>query len=239
MIAPLEQIAASVEAVPVAQPLSIEEKVRLRQLERQVEKNLSAFIQCGRALLEIRSSKLFRDRYATFEAYCRERFALARSSCDQLIRSASTAQLLIDSGVDMPDNASEAVVRPVSTLSSPELQVQAWRLVQAVSPERGPSQPIASKVVRVIKNAIESPGTNGKGHKPRSRAHPSRERPFVQAAQRLGSYAGFSPEIVTSHIEKLPSAWSVYTACGKLAERCQLVRERLAERFPELVSTDA
>jgi hypothetical protein len=98
-----------------------------------------------------------------------------------------------------------------------------------------PTQPVVSKICRTIRNAIEPAGAAGNnGHKPRSRSHPSRERPFVQAAQRLGAYKGFDAEIVTSHIEKLPSAWSVYTACGKLAERCQLVRERLAERFPEL-----
>jgi hypothetical protein len=219
------------EAVPAA--LTVQERVRLGQLIRTVERGLSQFLAVGAALLELRSSRLYRETHDTFESFCRETFGLARSTTDQVIRSASTAQLLIDSGVELPTTTTEATVRPLSTLPA-ALQPVGWQLIQAVAPKCGPTQPIAAKVVRTIKNAIESPGANGNGHKPRSRSHPSRERPFVQAAQRLGSYAGFSPEIVTSHIEKLPSAWSVYTACDNLIERCQLVQARLAERFPEL-----
>lgn len=228
------QLAVTAESPPQITPLTVEERIRFSQLTRIIETNLSSFLAVGKALAEIKSSKLFREKFETFEQFVRETFGLCRSTADQLVRSQATAELLMANGVELPANTTEAVVRPVSSLPSPELQIQAWRLVQAVSPVRGPSQPIASKVVRVIKNAIESPGTSGSGHKPRSRAYPSRERPFVQAAQRLSAYQGFSPEIVTSHIEKLPSAWSVYTACGKLIERCQLVQERLAERFPEL-----
>jgi hypothetical protein len=210
-------------------PLTQQERVRLGQLIRTVERGLSQFLAVGAALLELRSSRLYRETHDTFESFCRETFGLARSTTDQVIRSVSTAQLLIDSGVELPATTTEATVRPLSTLPA-ALQPVGWQLIQTVSPKCGPTQPIAAKVVRTIKNAIESPRVNGTGHKPRSRVHPSRERPFVQAAQRLSAYKGFDAEIVVSHIEKLPSAWSVYMACGNLIERCQLVRER----FPEL-----
>jgi hypothetical protein len=45
-----------------------------------------------------------------------------------------------------------------------------------------------------------------------SRLDPHR---LVQAAQRLSAYSGFEPNIVMAHIEELPSAWSVYSACSK------------------------
>jgi hypothetical protein len=214
-------------------PLSTEEKIRLGQLIRTIERGLSQFLAVGAALLELRSSRLYRETHDTFESFCRETFGLARSATDQVIRSATAAQLLIDNGIELAATTTEATVRPLSTLPA-ALQPVGWQLIQAVSPKCGPTQPIAAKVVLTIKNAIESPSVNSDGHKPRSRSHPSRERPFVQAAQRLSGYKGFDAEIVTSHIEKLPSAWSVYTACGNLIERCQLVQERLAERFPEL-----
>jgi hypothetical protein len=124
--------------------------------------------------------------------------------------------------------------KPVSIRLPEALQPVGWQLIEAVSSKAGPTSTVSSKVCRVLRNAIESGETNGNGHKPRSRSHPSRERPFVQAAQRLSAYQGFEPGTVTAHIEKLPSAWSVYAACSKLIERCQLVQERLAERFPEL-----
>jgi hypothetical protein len=102
---------------------------------------------------------------------------------------------------------------------------------------RSVSAPVAAKVCRVIKNAIEPNGTNSNGHKPRKREHPSRERPFVQAVQRLSAYEGFDAGIVTSHIEKSPNAWNLYTACSKLIERCTAVQYALAKRFPELELT--
>jgi len=82
----------------------------------------------------VRSSRLYRETHSDFQSWCRETLGLARSSVDGLIRSGEVAQLLIDNGIQLPANTTEAVVRPVSTLPSPELQVQAWRLVQAVSP---------------------------------------------------------------------------------------------------------
>jgi hypothetical protein len=39
---------------------------------------------------------------------------------------------------------------------------------------------------------------------------------------------------VVAHIEKLASAWSVYSACSKLIDRCEAVQHALVERFPEL-----
>jgi hypothetical protein len=127
----------------------------------------------------------------------------------------------------LPANTSEAVIKPLASLPSPELQTASWKLIQSVSPACGRTQPVAAKVCRVVKNALEPNGTNGNGHKPRKREHPSRERPFVQAAQRLSAYEGFDAGIVTSHIEKFPSAWNVYTACSKLIERCKAVQHTL------------
>ena len=69
--------------------------------------------------------------------------------------------------------------------------------------------------------------------------HPSRERPFVQAAQRLSTYTGFDATIVVAHVEQVSSAWSVHTACAKLIERCQQVQEQLEARFPELADANS
>jgi hypothetical protein len=218
-------------------PLTAQERVRLGQLIRTIERGLSTFLEVAKALAEVRSARLYRGTHADFQSWCRETLGLARSSVDGLIRSGEVAQLLIDSGANLPANTSEAVVRPVSTLPSPELQVQTWRLVQAVSPERGPTQPLASKVVRTIKNAIEPPGTNGTGHKPRKREHPTREQSFISPVRRLSADKGFDAHLVTSHVEKFAQALSTFTACRIMADRCLSCCDILSKRFPEL--TDA
>jgi hypothetical protein len=216
-------------------PLSNEERARFRQLQLVVERGLSQFLEVAAALKEIREQKYYRETHPTFESFCRERYALARSTVDIVIRSGSTAQLLIDNGAELPANTSEATIRPISSLPTPELQLAGWKLLEKVSPECGPTQPIASKVCRVIKNAIESEvNGDGNGHKPRRRDHTQKETPFLRPVQRLSAYQGFDAELVVSHVEKLPSAWNVYSACEEMIRRCRQVEQHLAERFPDV-----
>lgn len=220
--------------VAVSSALTPQEKVRLHQLERVVEAHLDGLLAAGKALAEIRSSRLYRQHFATFEQYVRERWALSRSRADELCRSNATAELLIASGATLPDGISEAALRPISALPA-ELQPTTWRLVEAAAPKCGPTQPVVSKVCRTIRNAIEpANGAESAGPKPRSRTHPSREVAFVAPVQRLSAYRGFDAALATAHVEKLPSALSVYSACGKMIERCESVRNTLVERFPEL-----
>jgi hypothetical protein len=214
------------------QPLTTEEKIRLQQLIRTVERGLSQFLAVGAALSELRSSRLYRETHDSFESFCRETFGLARSTTDQVIRSATAAQLLIDNGIELAATTTEATVRPLSTLPA-ALQPVGWQLIQAVSPKCGPTQPIAAKVVRTIKNAIESPGDSN-GHKPRHREHPAREQSFISPVRRLSAYKGFDANLVTSHVEKFSSALSAFTACRIMADRCLSCCSILAKRFPEL-----
>ena len=111
--------------------LSTEEKIRLHQLELEIERNLTGFIKCGRALLEVRESRLYRERYASFADYCRERFALARSTCDQLCRSTQVFETLnvclAGSNTPVPETTPEIVLRPLTTLPSSELQKEDLR----------------------------------------------------------------------------------------------------------------
>jgi hypothetical protein len=238
---------AMVETVPSKQitpvseeitpPLTAQEQLRFQQLQLIVERNLESFLKCAAALKEIRDLRLYREKWVRFEDFCRERFALARSTVDGMIRSANTAQLLIEGGAQLPANTSEAVVRPVSALPSPELQSAGWKLIEAVSPECGPTQPIAAKVCRAIRNAIEAEhGATSNGHKLRKHEHLERETPFLRPVQRLSAFRGFDASVITSHVEKLPSAWTVYSACQTMIKRCQEVQHRLVERFPELAN---
>jgi hypothetical protein len=207
-------------------PLSNQERARFRQLRIVVERGLSQFLEVGAALATIRNERLYRETHSTFESFCRERYALARSTVDAVIRSASTAQLLIGNGVELPANTSEAAVRPVSTLPSPKLQLETWKLIKAASGKRGPTQPIASKICRVIKNAIELEQGNGNGsgngHKPRQREHTDRETPFLRPVQRLATYKSFDAGLVTR-------TWRNYRMPGmftRLARKWSAVADR-------------
>ena len=83
------------EPLPDVIPLTSSEKRRKQELETIVKAGLQEFLRVGQALAEIRNRRLYRTEFQTFEQYVRAKFGLARSSADQLICSASTAQCLL------------------------------------------------------------------------------------------------------------------------------------------------
>jgi hypothetical protein len=230
------------EPVPDACPLTSAEKTLKAELEKVIEGGLQEFLKVGAALATLRSKRLFRTEFATFEEYVRTKFALARSSADQLIRSAQTAQVLLEAGVELPANTTATVLRPIASLPGEELQVACWEFAQSLAPARGVTQPLIARLVRVVRNALENadqhtgPARCGGFHKggpKRSRESPERETPFVRPIERLAAWQGFNVEVIVSTVSP-PSALTVYKACETLADRCRLVQERLLSCYPEL-----
>lgn len=88
---------------------------RLAECERVIAKGLSVFFEVGQALAEIRDGKLYRDKYATFEAYCDERWNLGRSRAYELIDQAVVVAKIADSGVNL-SAAADISKRDVRTL---------------------------------------------------------------------------------------------------------------------------
>jgi hypothetical protein len=146
------------EPVPDACPLTAAEKTLKAELEKVVEGGLQEFLKVGAALATLRNRRLFRTEFATFEEYVRAKFGLARSSADQLIRSAQTAQVLLEAGVELPANTTATVLRPIASLPGEELQVACWEFAQSLAPARGVTQPLIARLVRVVRNALEGAG---------------------------------------------------------------------------------
>jgi hypothetical protein len=215
-------------------PLTPEERIRLGQLERIVEKNITGFILAGKALLEIRESKLWRGKSESFGAYAKERFGLHRSTADQLCRSTMVYQNLAlttgaaNSATPVPENIPEIVLRPLSTLPDKNLQAQTWRLAAKVSPEGKPTRSIASRVVRLVKDAI-SPA-------PKAERKSDAEPMFIQSVQRLAKIDSFRPDLAVSHVTDAEQAMRISEAGAIVASRCYEIRAQLANRFPELAS---
>jgi hypothetical protein len=225
------------EAIGDSIPLTSSEKRRKQELETIVSSGLEEFLRVGSALAELRNRRLYRVEFGTFEEYARVRFGMARSSLDQLIRSASTAQCLLEAGVQLPKGTTEAVIRPLSSLpGDATLRVACWELARIMSPKCGPTQPLVSRLCRTIRNVIDQVEEPSQTPRKRSAESLQRETPFVRPLLRLSSWQGFSLELVLSHAEKLDSAKSLYQACDTMRERCRLVQERLAANYPELTS---
>lgn len=72
-------------------PLAGDEKQALERCEAVIARGAQTFIEVGDALAEIRSSKLYRMQFATFEDYCRDKWGIGGPRARQLIGAAGVA----------------------------------------------------------------------------------------------------------------------------------------------------
>lgn len=228
VVALIEQPNVS-EAVP--SPLTVQERVRLNQLEIEVEKNLTGFIKCGRALLSIREERLWRGRYNSFSEYARERFAIARSTADQICRSTQVFETLnvclAGSNTPVPETTPEIVLRPLSRLPGDELKAQTWRLAATLSPDKKPTRTIAARVTRMVKEALTPP-------EPATEPKPEKDVMFLRPIQRLARIDSFRPDLACLHVQSFVQGCNIHAACAEVGRRCRAVQEQLEQKFPEL-----
>ncbi len=114
-----------VEQGYAADVLTLSEVGRLAELEQVVETGLTVFVSVGNALLEIRDSRLYRQQFPTFEAYCRERWGMVQRHANRLIQAAEVVENL-QTGPIGPTPQTESQARPLTRLE-PEVQREVWR----------------------------------------------------------------------------------------------------------------
>ena len=124
------------------------ETTSLHRCEQVIERGLKTFVEVGEALMEIRDSRLYRQTHQTFEAYCSERWGMARNHAYRFIDAAETVGAMSPIG-DKP--ATESQVRPLTPLKeNPPLVVAAWEDAQELAKEEGLSAPVARHVEAAV-----------------------------------------------------------------------------------------
>lgn len=136
------------EIVLTGELLTLDEVRRLDELEQVVETGLTVFVKVGNALLEIRDSRLYRQQFPTFEAYCRERWGLKRPRAYELMDAATAVNNVSEISDTTP--AKESHAAPLTRLE-PEVQREVWKEVLAETPH----DEITAKVVDEKAKAAE------------------------------------------------------------------------------------
>lgn len=121
--------------------LSDPERERLLSCENVLERHLGAFFEVGRALLEIKNSKLYRTDYETFEDYCICRWEMTKTHAYRLLNGAEIIDHLSPMGDILPRN--ERQVRPLTGLPPKTIQ-KVWK--RAI--EKATEKPLTSRVVQ-------------------------------------------------------------------------------------------
>lgn len=130
--------------------LDTTEQRRLEELEAIVEQGLQTFYEVGKALDEIRENRLYRETHKTFEAYCREKWGIARRTADQFIGAAKVMENLSAIALKIPRKENQ--VRPLTGLT-PELQLEIWQEAVASAPN---GIPTGAAVQRLVDERVSS-----------------------------------------------------------------------------------
>ena len=105
--------------------LTTTEMRKLDELEAVIDRGIKTFTQVGTALMAIRDAKLYRTEYATFEAYCQERWQITRMRASQLISAVEVVEN-VNHGLQIAPPDSERQARPLAKLPAAE-QPAAWQ----------------------------------------------------------------------------------------------------------------
>lgn len=124
-----------------------EQKI-LAECEATIQKGLATFMDVGSALMRIRDGRLYRVEYKTFEAYCQEKWGIARAQAYRLMDASTIAGNLSPIG-DKP--ATESQVRPLAGLE-PEEQREVWISATEKAEEEG--RKVTAKDVEMAKAEI-------------------------------------------------------------------------------------
>jgi hypothetical protein len=115
------------------------EQAGLVQHEAVIERGIKTFYEVGIALADIRSRKLYRADYSTFEEYAEKRWQMTRSRAYQMIDAAGVVSTIVDT--ELPPPANEGQARELGRVPEPE-RAAVW----AETVERTDGKPTAAAV---------------------------------------------------------------------------------------------
>lgn len=147
-------------------PLTRQEIKRLKECEDVIEQGLNTFYEVGNALAEVRDSRLYRIKYATFEDYCQERWGMSRRRGYELIAAAAVVENVRNCAHEEPAN--EAQARELSKLDE-IAQEAVWQIAVGTADKNGDNKPHVTaahikSVVSVLTEVVKAGGLdNGSG----------------------------------------------------------------------------
>ena len=94
-----------------------------------IGREIKSFVAVGKALLTIRDSKLYREKFKTFKDYCTEKWNMSKTHANRLIAGSQVAVNLTPRGVLCTpceiQPSSEYQIRPL-TILEPAQQCEVW-----------------------------------------------------------------------------------------------------------------
>jgi len=137
-------------------PMTAFEQECLLTLEETIEKGIHTFVKVGEALAHIKSEKLYRERFSTFEAYCQTRWNFSRTHAYRLIDASKTEKQLKMSPIgDIPLPKNEAQSRKLNGLNAKQ-KASAMVLAQEKAGDESITSSIIEEAVGEVANRVRT-----------------------------------------------------------------------------------
>ncbi len=158
----LTSIAVTFELQKLSKTLGAAETKECGECEEIIRQGWDTFLEVGRALTIIRHKRLYRNRFETFEEYCRQKWQFSKTHANRLIEAAAVAAALTPIGVKLK---SESQARPLVGLA-PQKIPTAWKKAVELNGD-------GEITAKVVKRATEEFRTNS--HKSGENAPPKKK----------------------------------------------------------------
>lgn len=130
--------------------LTATEKQALAEAEKIITHHFDTYRAAGEALLDIRERRLYREGYATFEAYCRLKWSMSKTQANRLISASQTVKELekVSARVaEVTKQLTETAVRPLTKLAPKVRRKVIERVAKRMPPGAPKAGGIPAKVV--------------------------------------------------------------------------------------------
>jgi hypothetical protein len=140
--------------------LTSREREEFARAEAEIGETIGAFLRCGRSLSLIRSKRLYREAYPTFDRYVAERWAISKAAAGTLLSSYHIAEQLEEAGIRLPHTVTQSSMRTLAGCAREEgLRAAVWQYAVSLSPEAGcPPLALLRRICGIIREALGSDG---------------------------------------------------------------------------------
>jgi hypothetical protein len=134
----------------IIEKLEPNEKKEYKRLLAVVRSGLDGFMEAGRALMEIREKRLYREQFTSFEEFVKTEFKMSKPHATRVIGAYSVVEGLSEAGHKMLPS-SERVARELGAVPE-EMRAQVWeRAQELVGPDREPdTKSVREAVLEVL-----------------------------------------------------------------------------------------
>jgi hypothetical protein len=229
--------------ITAIQNISAVERSRLVECEAVIKTGLNTFTEVGNALAEIRDSRLYREQFDTFEAYCRDRWGMERAHAYRLVDAAKVVNLLSpigDNKEHFENVATHKIAMGMSESQARELaplkdQPETLRSVvmEAAETARQMNKPITANILRsAVTNRMNSMAAESDKEMKEATSHfteTMREKFSARTMQMCGWLIGHTSELAT----KYEPSWFA-TSFGKHMEKRHLESAQRARNWLDI-----